>query len=238
MVHHVVSFSPYGRFRWLWLWVLFVSLFSDTLFAQPSPSQYVVQPDNSFRAMALPDSIWNRMQGRSYHENPYIHREDLRYLELLHVDLQGDVRRGQMVCHRAIAADLIDIFRSLYEARYPIERMQLADDFEADDECQMQANNTSCFCYRVVRGATKLSAHARGLAVDLNPLYNPCVRRRKNGAVLIQPSTARAYVNRASSFPCKITTSDLAYRLFISHGFKWGGAWRSLKDYQHFEKEL
>ena len=33
-----------------------------------------------------------------------------------------------------------------------------------------------------------------------------------------------------------IDRNDLCYRLFVKHGFTWGGSWRSLKDYQHFER--
>lgn len=193
--------------------------------------------DSTFLATAIPDSVWTRMQGKTYHQNAYIQRSDLRYLRLHYVDFEGEERVGEMVCNRAIADDLLDIFRQLYEARYPIERIQLPDDFDADDERQMRANNTSCFCFRVIKGSTKLSAHAQGLAVDLNPLYNPCVKMRRDGTLFIQPSTAAPYVDRSRRFAHKIDRQDLAYRLFIQHGFSWGGAWRSSKDYQHFEKD-
>ncbi len=193
--------------------------------------------DSTFLATAIPDSIWTRMQGKTYHQNAYVQRSDLRYLRLHYVDFEGEERVGEMVCNRAISDDLLDIFRQLYEARYPIERIQLPDDFDADDERQMRANNTSCFCFRVIKGSTKLSAHAQGLAVDLNPLYNPCVKTRRDGTLFIQPSTAAPYVDRSRRFAHKIDRQDLAYRLFIQHGFSWGGAWRSSKDYQHFEKD-
>lgn len=193
--------------------------------------------DSTFLATAIPDSVWTRMQGKTYHQNAYIQRSDLRYLRLHYVDFEGEERVGEMVCNRAIADDLLDIFRQLFEARYPIERIQLPDDFDADDERQMRANNTSCFCFRVIKGSTKLSAHAQGLAVDLNPLYNPCVKTRRDGTLFIQPSTAASYVDRSRRFAHKIDRQDLAYRLFIQHGFSWGGAWRSSKDYQHFEKD-
>ena len=193
--------------------------------------------DSTFLATAIPDSVWTRMQGKTYHQNAYIQRSDLRYLRLHYVDFEGEERVGEMVCNRAIADDLLDIFRQLFEAHYPIERIQLPDDFDADDERQMRANNTSCFCFRVIKGSTKLSAHAQGLAVDLNPLYNPCVKTRRDGTLFIQPSTAAPYVDRSRRFAHKIDRQDLAYRLFIQHGFSWGGAWRSSKDYQHFEKD-
>ena len=71
---------------------------------------------------------------------------------------------------------------------------------------------------------------------DINPLYNPCVRRQKDGTLLIQPETGKPYVDRKKLFRYKISRSDLCYRLFTRYGFRWGGDWRSLKDYQHFEK--
>ena len=157
-------------------------------------------------------------------------------LQVRHVDGNGQSHEGVIICNHAIAADLRDIFAELYRQRYPIERVHPISDYGDDDERSMQANNTSCYCYRPIAGSTKLSKHAQGLAIDINPLYNPCVRRRKDGTLLVQPATGRPYVNRQKSFPYKITSQDLCYRLFRQHGFRWGGNWRTLKDYQHFEK--
>ena len=194
------------------------------------------QRTDVFRIDTLSNAVFARMQGKSWPKGCTINRHDLRLLTLTYCDFNGDTQQGELICNKAIAEDLVSIFQELYRQRYPIGRIQLIDDYDADDERSMQANNTSCFCYRVINGSKKLSAHARGLAVDLNPLYNPCVQRRKNGTLRIQPSTSRPYVNRKRSFKHKITSSDLAYRLFTQHGFSWGGNWRTLKDYQHFEK--
>jgi hypothetical protein len=157
-------------------------------------------------------------------------------LQVQHVDFQGKTQQGIIICNRAIAQDLREIFSELYRRKYPIERIRPISEYGDDDERSMQANNTSCYCYRPIEGSTKLSNHALGRAIDVNPLYNPCVRRKKDGTLLIQPATGRPYVDRSKSFKYKITTKDLCYRLFIQHGFRWGGSWRSLKDYQHFEK--
>jgi hypothetical protein len=184
-----------------------------------------------FAVSELPDSIFALMQGKSYPEDCKVKREELRYLSVLHVDANGGEHKGELVCNKAIAEDLIYIFRELYKARYPIERMTLIDRFDADDEQSMRDNNSSCFCYRVVKGTAKLSKHAQGLAIDINPLYNPCVRGRR-----VQPATASRYVNRQRSFNYKIEHGDLLWQLFTERGFRWGGAWRSMKDWQHFEK--
>ena len=189
-----------------------------------------------FTAQDIPDSIWVRMQGRSYPQECGIARSELSYLELSHYDFNGEEHIGQMVCSRQIADDLLYIFRKLYEAEYPISRMRLIDDYEANDQRSMAGNNTSCFCYRHIAGSNSLSKHSRGMAVDVNPLYNPCLYVR-SGRVL--PPEGEAYAHdrgRRKDIPGKIDANDLCYRLFLSRGFRWGGSWRSLKDYQHFEK--
>ena len=67
-------------------------------------------------------------------------------------------------------------------------------------------------------------------------LYNPYVKTNKNGKIIISPEKGKKYADRKQSFPYKIDKNDLCYKEFIKHGFIWGGAWKSLKDYQHFEK--
>ena len=191
-----------------------------------------------FGVATISDSLFNRMQGKSYPAGCTVSRNELRLVNVLHIDFEGNTRQGEIICNKAIADDLCEIFHELYRQRYPIERIRPIDYYNADDELSMQANNTSCFCYRVVNGSNKLSAHALGMAIDINPLYNPYVKRRKDGTLIIQPKTGRPYTNRKRSFKYKITHQDLVYRLFAQHGFTWGGDWRSLKDYQHFEKNL
>jgi hypothetical protein len=100
----------------------------------------------------------------------------------------------------------------------------------------MRHNNSSCFNFRTIAGSKKLSLHAQGMAVDINTLYNPYYKKRANGTVFVQPANARPYLRRSAKFPYKIVRGDLCHRLFLQHGFTWGGAWRDRKDYQHFEK--
>ena len=189
-----------------------------------------------FSVQPIPDSVFLRMQGRSWPDGCAVRRADLRYLRLSHFDAEKNEHVGEMVCNKAIANDLLEIFRELYRQKYPIQRIRLIDDYEAEDERSMRDNNTSCFCYRKVSGTTKLSKHATGMAVDVNTLYNPYLRTGKNGRRIVEPATAVKYVDRSKSFPYKIVKGDLLYRLFIRHGFKWGGSWRTVKDWQHFEK--
>ena len=114
-----------------------------------------------FISQAIPDSVWNTMQSKTWHNNPYISRQDLRYLRISHYDLEGKIHVGELICNRIIADKLITIFRQLYQAHYPIQQIRLPDNYDANDERQMRANNTSCFCYRQVSGSKSLSKHAR-----------------------------------------------------------------------------
>lgn len=193
--------------------------------------------DSCFKAYPINDAIFARMQGKSFKQNCTMPRASLRYLRVLHRNTEGKTQLGEIVCNQSIANDLLDIFRKLYEAGYKIEHITLIDDYNADDETSMRANNTSCFNFRVVSGTTKLSKHSQGLAIDINPLYNPYIHLN-NGKV--EPATGKPYAyNRANLRNVKvpiIDTKDLCYRLFIQHGFRWGGAWKTVKDYQHFEK--
>lgn len=164
--------------------------------------------------------------------------EDLRYMNILYYDFNGDVQTGELICNKAIAEDLIEIFYELYENEYQIESVRLIDDYNGDDTASMEANNTSCFNYRPVEGTSSLSKHALGCAIDINPFYNPYVvfNKGKAGETYISPAGSEIYADRSQSFAYKIDENDLCYKLFKEHGFTWGGNWNSCKDYQHFQK--
>ena len=160
----------------------------------------------------------------------------LRYLQVLHCDAEGNSIIGEMVCSVAIAEDLLEIFKELYLAAYPIEKMRLVDCYGGDDEASMLDNNTSCFNQRAITAGGRVSKHSYGLAVDINPKYNPYVKQKPNGQMVVKPEGSAEYLDRGASSPYMIKKGDLCYRLFKKHGFHWGGDWANGKDYQHFEK--
>lgn len=193
-----------------------------------------------FRIDTISQAVRNRIVGRSYPKEAEsrVPLNTLRYLTLSYVDLQGTTHTGEMIVNKAIANDVVAIFKELYAMKYPVERMELIENFDADDEKSMQANNTSGFCFRIVKGTKHLSAHARGMAVDINPLYNPCFKLNPKGGYIkssLQPSTAAPYADWSkNTSPYKITQKIV--KLFKARGFRWGGDWRTMKDYQHFDK--
>ena len=192
--------------------------------------------ENYFVAEPLSEEVFARMQGKSWKKDCPLKRDSLRYLKILYRNAEGKSQLGEMVVNTAIAERVLRIFKKLYTENYRIELMVLVDDFAGDDERSMSANNSSAFNYRPIAGKKKLSCHARGLAIDLNPRYNPYVSKD-----VVSPSNGVDYVKNRDTrtdIPYKIDKKDLAYRLFKEEGFAWGGDWKSCKDYQHFEFDL
>lgn len=210
---------------------------SDKMEQHPERVTY----EEGFYYEPLTESVKERITGISYPESgctvPY---EDLNYVGLKYIDFSGQEQTGELICNKAIAQDMVEIFHELYQNEYRIERVRLIDEYNGDDTASMAENNTSCFNYRVVDGTSNLSKHAYGLAIDINPYYNPYVvfKRNPDGSDYISPPGSEIYADRSQSFAYKIDETDLCYHLFTEHGFTWGGNWNSTKDYQHFQKVL
>lgn len=183
----------------------------------------------------LSEEVKARIQGKSYGENCDLPYEELRYIRVLYHAFDGTCQIGELIVNRAIAQDILDIFRELYALSYPIEHMVLIDEYDADDERSMAANNSSAFNYRYVAGTTRLSKHSLGWAIDINPLYNPYITRI-DGEIRVLPENGKDYADREKDCPYYIRKGDACYEAFISRGFTWGGDWKNSKDYQHFEK--
>lgn len=191
--------------------------------------------NHDFYISEIPDEIFEKMQGSSFKEDCTVSRENLRYLHVLHNGFDGQTKEGELVVNKAIADDVLAIFEELYQADYPIEKVRLVDEYDADDEASMRDNNSSAFNFRFISHTKKVSKHGLGMAVDINPLYNPYVKTVK-GVDSVEPAIATAFVDRSGDFPYKIDHNDLCYKIFTKYGFAWGGDWEYSKDYQHFER--
>lgn len=189
--------------------------------------------DAFFWAEEIPDAVFARMEGKSFGPDCTMARSDLRYLRVLHVDALGTSKVGELVVHKNVADEVVYIFRQLYDAKYPIKKMHLVDDYNADDDASCADDNTSAFNYRVIAGTSTISNHAYGLAIDINTFENPYCRPETG---YVSPAEAAYYADRSLYEPYMIHRDDLCYQLFIQYGWSWGGDWSSPKDYQHFEK--
>jgi D-alanyl-D-alanine carboxypeptidase len=157
----------------------------------------------------------------------------LRRVEINHLGFDNQTHRGELIVHEDLVAEVIAIFEQLLQLRYPIEKIRTVEHYPgADDELSMQDNNTSAFNCRDIPGTGRWSLHAYGRAIDVNPLLNPYVDR--TGA--FQPGNAAPYLDRNRIDPGLLHDGDPAVRVFTDRGWRWGGHWRTPKDYQHFER--
>lgn len=185
----------------------------------------------------ITDEIRNRMTHSWRDDNPVL-LEDLRYLELNHWGFDGCVHRGELIVHKEIAEETVEIFQELFSHRYPIEKMLLIDAYLADDDLSCEDNNSSAFCSRPITGSTtEWSFHSFGLAIDINPLFNPYYNKsfRTEGII------GQEFLDRTIDSQAIIREGDPCYQAFVSRGWEWGGDWmqeRGYIDYQHFYKLL
>jgi len=182
----------------------------------------------------IDDILYHRIYQKSYKENCTIALEDLRYVTVCYYGFDKVPHKGELIVNKSIAEKVSVIFQELYDVKYPIEKICLVDNYNGDDNASMADNNSSCFNYRTIDGTTKLSNHSKGLAIDINPLYNPYIRS-VNGKTCILPESGTEYADRNLNCIYMIKKGDTCYNAFIRHGFSWGGEWTSSKDYQHFE---
>lgn len=191
--------------------------------------------ENCFSYGEVPEAVFERMKGNSYKEDCTVELSSLCYVRVLHYGFDGEVHIGELVVNQSIAQEIRDIFLELFDAKYPIEKMVLIDTYKGDDRASMADNNTTAFNFRTVEGTKTLSKHALGLAVDINPLYNPYIPERE-GVPSVLPESAAPYTDRSAECEYYIRQGDPCYEAFVNRGFAWGGDWAKGKDYQHFSK--
>ena len=180
--------------------------------------------------LAVSDDIRARIAGKSWREDdarcPRV--AELAYLRIDHVTFDGGVARGELIVAAALASRAIELFRRLYALGFPIRQMKLVDDYDASDDASMSADNTSAFNFRPIAGSDLLSQHARGRAIDINPLENPWRRPDR-----LLPAEGAAFADRATLRPGMIVRPGPIVATFDEQGWEWGGDWRHAFDDHH-----
>ena len=199
------------------------------------------ETERYFTEKSIDEAVLKRIRGKSYPENARISLNELRYIKVLHYNYNHEIQVGELIVNKAISRDCVQIFHELFRAEYEIASMKLVDDFWTGDSVDSDTNsiahnNTSAFNYRTVPGKATLSNHARGLAIDINPIQNPYVTYNSDDSFAKYYKDMELYIDRNSGKEHMITHQDICYQIFTQYGFSWGGNWNSVKDYQHFEK--
>jgi len=176
------------------------------------------------RQQAMIDVTW--------HPGCPVAMEQLRLLTVPYWGQDQHYHHGQMIVHQRVAKSMAAILTELAKKQFVIGQMKPMLAYHGNDSLAMSANNTSAFnCRKITGQSSKFSLHSYGTAVDINPVWNPYVR-----GDTILPNQGRAYSDRNHRRSGMIFDHDATYTLFEKNGWRWGGDWHDLKDYQHFEK--
>lgn len=174
------------------------------------------------------DEIRQRM-GKTWSPACPVGLDDLRYLTVTFRGFDARAHTGEVVVAASEAEGIVSVFDALFAADYPIEEMRLPTTADVDAHPTGDGNDTVALNCRAMTGGTSWSAHAYGLAIDVNPFINPYGK----GDVVL-PELASSYLDRSWQRPGMIQPDSPVVREFARIGWSWGGAWSSLKDYQHF----
>ena len=155
--------------------------------------------------------------------------DDLVYLTMSHYGFDGRFHTGEMIVNATVAENVVEVFRKLHDARFPIEQMRVITIEEIDAHPTGDWNDTTSFVCRPAVGSSSWSQHAFGTGIDINPFHNPYLK-----GDLVLPELASTYLDRDDVRVGMIVDGDVATEAFSDIGWGWGGNWSSLKDWMHF----
>ncbi len=156
---------------------------------------------------------------------------ELRYLTVAFHGFDERLHTGELLVHADVADDVVEVFRRLHDARFPLEEVRVIAPHELDLAPTGDGNTTTSFVCRPVRQGSSWSEHAYGRALDVNPFHNPYRR----GEVVL-PELASAYLDRADERPGMVVRGGPVTEAFAAIGWSWGGDWESVTDSMHFSR--
>ncbi len=236
----VPTVDEYGRPAWLGTRILPVD---DRGFGEvrPTPDELIgrafgtvdllappATADFASTVMPVPDDVLDRS---TWTADCPVQSEDLAYVTVSHFGFDGRLHTGELLVNRSVADGIVEVFRLLWEAQYPIEEMRVVAAPELDSPPTGDGNNTTAFVCRAATGGSAWSQHAYGLAIDINPFQNPYLK-----GDLVLPELASHYIDRGSGEPGMIGSDGAVTKAFGALGWGWGGEWSSLKDWMHFSQ--
>lgn len=126
--------------------------------------------DNCFKVTELREGVYSK----ELLNNPALQASDLREVRSLHLWQEpGNARNtgilvGIVLANKDIAQDLCNIFKQLYEAKYPVNRMETCV-FDYTENDIKKDNMTFCYSYYPNQSEAVSEQNQKGLAICLNP---------------------------------------------------------------------
>lgn len=194
----------------------------------PSPDPLAPPADDAF-SFTISELAGEPLQRSTWSSDCPVPAAQLSYLTVSFWGFDERPHTGELIVAADQAENIVEVFRQLHAARFPIEEMRIVEPADLIAAPTGDGNNTASFVCRSVTGGSRFSEHAYGLAIDINPFHNPYLRDE-----LVIPELATSYGDREAVLPGMVSAGDDVVTAFEDIGWSWGGNWKSLKDYQHF----
>jgi len=153
--------------------------------------------------------------------------DQLQLINVQYYSTDGKIHQGQILTNKKMVNKVELMFRFMKQMKFPVAQAIPVVRYNWNDELSMQANNTYSFCYR----NPSYSKHARGMAIDINPFFNPL--RWKKGYTYRQNKPVGASYNPTISGT--FYDSNPVVLEFRKNGLRWGRTFSRNYDDHHFE---
>lgn len=153
---------------------------------------------------------------------------ELRLVDVRYYSFDGKLHRGQLIVHQSVHRDVEEIFALIEAEKFPVARVIPIVHYKWSDNASMADNNSSAFNYRFIAGTKRLSRHATGHAIDINPIQNPVIY--PNGRISPPGAVYQPGAKGTFSEDCPVLQA------FLARGWRWGGHFETMMDAHHFEK--
>lgn len=153
--------------------------------------------------------------------------DQLQLIDVIYISTDEKLHQGQILTNKRLAKDVKDLFQFMLHQQFVIEKAIPIVAYNWSDSLSMADNNSYSFCYRNI----SYSNHAKGLAIDINPRFNPLRWKTKDlpnepmGAVLDTTVNGTLHPNHP------------VVKEFRKRGFRWGHTFTKYWDDHHFEKK-
>lgn len=152
--------------------------------------------------------------------------DQLELFDVIYLSTDGKIHKGQILSNKKIATDIREMFDFMLKEGFVVEKAIPIVYYDWSDSLSMDDNNTYSFCYR----NASYSKHAQGMAIDINPRFNPLRWKKVNRSNQPEGAVLDTTVN-GTFFPKHAVVEE-----FKRKGYKWGHVFSKYYDDHHFEK--
>ncbi|NLY25441.1 MAG: M15 family metallopeptidase [Bacteroidales bacterium] len=186
----------------------------STVMAEPVRKDTIIDADYTFDEAVMgtkaPQSIISQLE----------------LFDVFYHSTDGQIHKGQILSNKKIAEEIRALFLFMLNEEFVVDKAIPIVRYNWNDSLSMADNNSYSFCYRNIA----YSRHASGMAIDINPRFNPLrwkkVNRPSRPAGAVSDTTVNGTLHPAHP----------VVKEFRKKGFRWGHTFSQYYDDHHFEK--